>query len=118
VLKRGFACLFAVSIACAEVADARVEQTGVHHHHVASRMEPADAPVSIFARDRSQLRSKEFTASGTETVDAEDCRANRGTRPAEDGLWKVRINQPVEVVNQEALVGRRCAGSDLEPLLG
>ena len=50
MLTRGLVCLFAASVAsCAEVADATVEQTSADRYHLAFRMEPADAPVSIFA---------------------------------------------------------------------
>ena len=49
MLIRGLACLFAASIAWAEVADATVEPIGTHRFRIAFNLEPADAPVSIFA---------------------------------------------------------------------
>ncbi|MBZ5595140.1 MAG: tyrosine-protein phosphatase [Acidobacteriia bacterium] len=49
MLVRSLVCFFAVSVAWAEIADATVEQTGVHRYHIAFRMGPADARVSIFA---------------------------------------------------------------------
>lgn len=49
MLIRGLACLFAASIAWAEVADATVEPTGTHRFRIAFKLEPGDAPVTIFA---------------------------------------------------------------------
>lgn len=51
-LTRGLACLFAASIAWAEIADATVEPTGTYRYRIAFNLEPADAPVSIFASHR------------------------------------------------------------------
>ena len=49
MLIRGLACLFAASIAWAEVADATAEPAGTHRFRIAFNLEPADAPLSIFA---------------------------------------------------------------------
>ena len=49
MLTRGVACLFAASIAWAEIADATVEPAGAHRFRIAFNLAPADAPVSIFA---------------------------------------------------------------------
>lgn len=49
MLIRALACLFAASIAWAEVADATVEPTGAYRFRIAFNLQPADAPVSIFA---------------------------------------------------------------------
>jgi protein-tyrosine phosphatase len=52
MLIRGLACLFAASLAWAEVADVTVEPTGIHRFRIAFNLEPTDAPVSIFASHR------------------------------------------------------------------
>jgi protein-tyrosine phosphatase len=52
MLIRGLVCLFAASIAWAEVADATVEPTGTHRFRIAFNLDPADAPISIFASHR------------------------------------------------------------------
>lgn len=49
MLIRALVSLFAASIAWAGVADATVEPTGTHRFRIAFNLEPADAPVSIFA---------------------------------------------------------------------
>lgn len=49
MLIRGLACFFAASIAWAEVADATVEPAGTHRFRIAFHLEPADAPITIFA---------------------------------------------------------------------
>jgi protein-tyrosine phosphatase len=52
MLLRGLACLFAASVAWAEVAGVTVEPIGTFQFRIAFSLAPADAPISIFASHR------------------------------------------------------------------
>ncbi len=49
MLIRSLACLFAASLAWAEVAAVTVEPTGTHRFRISFKLDATDAPVSIFA---------------------------------------------------------------------